>query len=185
MTRRPLVSVLLALLAGGAHAHEDHHHAAQPAAFTTERLSLPNVPVTDRFGTADGFLDRFAGAGPLLVSFSYTQCRTVCPLTNAVLAEVQDELTAAGYSLVTVSIDPLHDTPAAMAAAAEAFGAGPSWHWLAASPADTPALLDALGVPPGPVEDHVPQVLVGDLASGDVVRILGLPEVDALLAFAR
>lgn len=140
--------------------------------------------MVDRFGTVDGFLDLLSGEGPLLIGFSYTGCTTVCPLTNAVLAEAQDKLVAHGYTLVTLSIDPEGDTPEAMERAATVFGAGPAWLWLAASPADTPVLLGALDVLPGPPEEHIPQLLVGTL-DGGFARVLGLPEVEALLDLSR
>lgn len=68
----------------------------------------------------------------VLYNFSYARCGTRCDEMNAVLRQVQDRLTGAEgetpVSLVTISIDPAHDTPEALQAYASAAGADPS-HW--------------------------------------------------------
>lgn len=181
-----LLLVLAAILPGPARTHEGHDHPPVPAqaVFPAERLSPPDLPVTDRFGTTKGFVSRYGGAPMLVVSFTYASCGTVCPLSNAVLAEVQGELTAAGARIVSLSIDPARDTPALMSASAEQFSAGPSWEWVAGSVPDTRLLMTAFGVPVGPPEAHVPTILVGSLSSGQFTRVVGIPDPASLLAIA-
>ena len=152
----------------------------------TEQLALPDAPVTDASYRVDGFVSRLHSAGTVIVSFSFIECTTLCPLTNAVLAEVDDRIDAEGLPLtiVTLTIDPVNDTPAKLAEAAEAVGASERWLWLTATPGDTFLLLDSFGLPPGPIEDHNPMLLIGNVGTGEFQRIVGLPEPGGLIDLA-
>ncbi len=184
MMLRPAVLALVVSAAGAAaHDGEVHAPAGDSAVFPAETLLAPDVPVTDRQGATGRFVERYAGAGPVLMSFTYASCVTVCPVANAVLAEMQDRVP--GVTILTVSIDPARDTPEQMAASAEGFGAGPDWHWLVASPADTAALMAAFGVPQVTLDAHEPMFLIGDVGSGRFVRVVGLPDPDRLAAVVR
>jgi protein SCO1 len=151
-----------------------------------EQLSLPDAPVTDAFYQTEGFVSRLQGAGTVIVSFSFIECTTLCPITNVILAEVDDRIVADGLPLtiVTLTIDPVNDTPEKLAEAARAVGASDRWLWLTAAPMDTFLLLDSLGLPPGPIEDHNPMLLIGNVGSGEFQRLVGLPEPDGLIDLA-
>ncbi|TAG29886.1 MAG: hypothetical protein EAZ40_02070 [Rhodobacterales bacterium] len=151
-----------------------------------EQLSLPDAPVTDAFYQTEGFVSRLQGAGTVIVSFSFIECTTLCPITNVILAEVDDRIVAEGLPLtiVTLTIDPVNDTPEKLAEAAQAVGASDRWLWLTAAPMDTFLLLDSLGLPPGPIEDHNPMLLIGNVGSGEFQRLVGLPEPDGLIDLA-
>jgi protein SCO1/2 len=157
---------------------------AEPAA--TERLTLPDAPVTDASYQTEGFVSRLHAAGTVIVSFSFIECTTLCPITNVILAEVDDRIVAEGLPLtiVTLTIDPVNDTPEKLAEAALAVGASDHWVWLTAAPMDTFLLLDSLGLPPGPIEDHNPMLLIGNVGTGEFHRIVGLPEPDGLIDLA-
>jgi protein SCO1/2 len=84
----------------------------------------------DPFGTED-----LAGRAAL-VDFIYTHCTDACPLLTANLAQVQkqlrqQDLLGKKVMLVSVSVDPLHDTPPVLSAYADQYGAdGSSWKFL-------------------------------------------------------
>jgi cytochrome oxidase Cu insertion factor (SCO1/SenC/PrrC family) len=71
-----------------------------------------------------------------LVDFIYTTCRDTCPTQTATFAQVQQRLGDEGLlgsrvALVSISVDPLHDTPAVLADYGERHGADPrSWKLL-------------------------------------------------------
>lgn len=187
--------LLLALTCPPVAAHDMKQHS-QDAAGTrivasagapVEQLVLPDIPVTDKEGATAGFVSRLAQAGPVLIGFSYTGCVSLCPITHAILADVDQGMRgskAPPLTIVTLSIDPANDTPERLAATARELDASPRWQWLVASPADTPALLSALGVASGPIESHDPVFLLGDMASGEFRRIVGLPDPRELLRLA-
>ena len=97
--------------------------------------SMPDFKLTDQQGgrTAPGDLRGRVG----LVFFGFTNCMGICPATLQVLRrQATRELgpDAADLRIVLISVDPARDTPAAMQAFLEPFGAG--FVGLTGEPAD-------------------------------------------------
>lgn len=190
---KPLPVSALAVVIGlslPAHAHgpDPHNDTPGPVTLEPERLALPNLPVTDRFGRRSGFRDALPRGRPVILSFTYTACDTLCDISNALLTVVDADLGAGaerGAVIVTVAIDPLRDTPQAMALEADRLDAGPGWLWLTGGPRGTRPLLEALRFPPGAVEDHDPMFLVGQPCLGRFTRVVGLVDPQALADLAR
>lgn len=91
----------------------------------------PEARLTNRDGRAVS-LRQLAGA-PWIADFIFTRCGSSCPLLSARMARL-DRALPAGMRLVSVSVDPAHDTPAALAAYARSFAASPRWLFLTAAP---------------------------------------------------
>jgi protein SCO1/2 len=89
--------------------------------------SVPNVTFTDQDGRTRDFTS-FAGS-TVVLTFIYTKCpiATFCPLMDRHFATIQKSLQSdpslAKVHLVTVSFDPLSDTPAVLKAHAKTLGA--------------------------------------------------------------
>lgn len=86
-----------------------------------------------------------------LVDFIYTGCATVCSALGGVYGAMQralaSEIRRGALGLLSISLDPVHDTPAALAAWRERQRARPGWVVARArSAADTRALLATFGV---------------------------------------
>lgn len=88
----------------------------------------------------------------LLVDFIYTRCMTYCSTQADEIARLQQELSepiAAGkVTLLSVSFDPVHDDPAALAGYQRSHG-GHGTGWIAARPLDhteLSKLMHAFGV---------------------------------------
>lgn len=186
-----IVSVILGLSgAAPVWAHADHDHAAvqMQATRSSEYLALPDIPVTDTAERREGFVSRYAEVGPVLISFIYTECVEACSMVRAIMGMVDQEITrpdAPRLRLVAVSVDPARDTPASLAAAASEQQASANWDWLVASQTDTPALLSAFGLRPGPIEAHESVYLLGDFRTGQFWRISGVPDPAELVDLAR
>jgi protein SCO1/2 len=70
--------------------------------------------------------------GVWVADFIFTQCPNICPALSAQMAQLQHRLASQGgqgVRLVSISVDPAHDTPAALHAYADRFKADPS-RWL-------------------------------------------------------
>jgi protein SCO1 len=99
---------------------------------TLERLGqygqVPDFTLTERSGRA---VRRADLAGKVWVAtFIYTQCTETCPTQSVELARLQAEFaTAPDLRLVSITVDPAHDTPDALAHYAERYGADPE-RWL-------------------------------------------------------
>jgi len=99
------------------------------------RYRMPDLTLTDSRGRDTKLRDILGGEDPVMVQFIFTTCTTICPVLSASFAEAQNELDALGrpYRMVSISIDPEHDTPHRLRDYAERFGAGDHWHFLTGS----------------------------------------------------
>jgi len=179
----------LFLAAAPTFAHDKHHgqNQTQDVALAEEPLALPNLPVTDRHGSRGGFREKVGTERSLIMSFSYTECESLCNVTNAVLMMVDDSLSENpehDVQIVTVAIDALRDTPEALNAEAELLSASENWLWLTGGTKGTRPLLNTLRFPPGALEDHDPIFLVGRPCRGLFTRVIGLPDPDKLIELA-
>jgi protein SCO1/2 len=160
--------------------------------------ALPNVPVVTHRGEALRFYDDLVRGKLVVVNFTYTRCDGSCPRTNANLVRVQRLLgdrVGKDVFMLSITLDPEHDTPEALARHARALGAGPGWTFVTGAKADLEALRRALGfTDPDPAVDadrtqHAVVVKLGDDRTGRWAAVPGLiaPEqiVDALRRTAR
>ena len=60
-----------------------------PAGFSSERLSLPDVPLVDQAGKLRPFYTDLVHGRTVAVAFTFTQCTSVCPLISRSFQEVQ------------------------------------------------------------------------------------------------
>lgn len=66
---------------------------------------------------------------PYIANFIFTTCRTVCPLLTSKMVRLQRELPGVAIRFVSFSVDPEHDTVAALAAYAQQWNADEK-RWL-------------------------------------------------------
>lgn len=87
---------------------------------------------------------------PVLLHFVFTGCSTSCPTQLAELADVHRALPAesrARVRFVSVSVDPLNDTPKALADFAQRVGANqPGWTFITGRPEHLAPLYERLRV---------------------------------------
>ena len=153
---------------------------AMAAELETGRMRLPAVELIDQQGQPQNLRD-LAAQQPLVMTFAYTTCESICPLGNAVMAEI-DAATGTGVTLLTITIDPATDTPSRMARAAAEFDASPRWLWLTGDPRDIRRVLDAVDAPAGPIELHDPIFVVTDRDGRRFRRTTALPRAEEILA---
>lgn len=144
------------------------------------RFQPPAMALTDQRSDSQDLQEVF-DAGPVVLTFAYTTCESICPLGNAVMADLDASLPA-GVSLITVTIDPATDTPARMARAAQDFAASGRWLWLTGADRDIRDLLAAVQAPAGPIELHDPIFVVWDPAKRGILRSVALPEPSEIAA---
>ena len=193
-TRAALIAIALAATApahaGEGHATDSHAGHAMPAhqqVFGAERLDVAETQVLDQDGRLVSFRDDVLGDGPVILTFVYTSCTTVCPVANAVFQTTEAELDALGdgdVRLISISVDPARDTPDRLRAMAETFHAGPRWTLVTGRPADISRLLRSFGLAIGALEDHDPMFLVRRGGADSYVRVVGLPDARTLVDLA-
>lgn len=162
--------------------------AAVDAAPGTVPVALVERPVFDQDGNTFSFAGELIGDRRVVIATMYTTCGTLCPLTSTVMQGVQDELARPGLEdvvLVSITLDPGRDGVDELANMAATYGAGPDWRFVSGDLLDVLLILDGLGAPPGPLEEHPPLFLVGRGDVSEFVRLEGLPapaNIVALLA---
>lgn len=99
----------------------------------------------------------------VLFNFIFTACSTVCPVQTHALAQMQGQLPAVlrpRVQLVSVSLDPLSDTPATLSNFARKFQVDHSnWSFITGRPQDVHKLVETLalfrdGKIQGALDDH-------------------------------
>ena len=145
---------------------------------------IPNVELLDQDGKTVHFFDDLVKDKVVLLDFIYTQCTEACsPLTQN-LADVQDLLgdrVGRSISMVSISVDPEHDTPPALKAFAERFGARPGWSFVTGSADNLSALAHRLGGVTTTWQDHSTQIVIGNVPTGEWAKMNGMlaPELIA------
>ncbi len=99
--------------------------------------------------TGHRFTLQSLGGKPLAITFIAAHCDDACPLINAQFSAAARAIAKARIPgrLVTITLDPDHDSPATMRKLAKRFEADPRY-WLVAGgkPADVRAIMHAFGV---------------------------------------
>ena len=110
----------------------------------------------------------------IVINFIFTQCTDACPTQTARLAAAQALLPDAvrrGIAFVSISVDPEHDTPAALKAYAERFGAGPAWTFLTGNRENVNDVLHRLGQLAMTRESHTTLFLLGNVKTGHWMKL--------------
>ena len=90
---------------------------------------LPEFSLTDQQGRPVG-LATLRGA-VWVADFIFTRCAGQCPMMTARMAALQRRFESVPQlQLISISVDPAHDTPEALAAYAAHAGAGERWRFL-------------------------------------------------------
>jgi len=89
--------------------------------------TLPDFRLVERSGRPVALADLRGPPG--VADFIFTQCAGACPAMTARMARLRRELPA-GVRSVSFTVDPGHDTPAALARYATTFGADEGWLFL-------------------------------------------------------
>jgi protein SCO1 len=167
-------------------AHDGHRQHRQTAPSDAEpsaaRVTLHDSQLIDLDGRTVRFKSEAVGSRIAVISFIYTSCSTICPVTSAVLADVQDLLIARlgerfgrDVKLISLTVDPVTDTPERLKDYAESFRSTAGWLWLTGEKPKMDRVLTGLGAYVADFTNHSAAVLVGDAHSGDWTRLFGIP----------
>ena len=188
---RGLLALVLGLtLAGTAQAHGENHdaHAAaqgrESEAKEATRVDLRNRTLVTQDGEEVQFVTDVIADRIVVMDFVFTTCTNVCPILSAVLSQVQSRLgDRAGdqVGIISVTVDPVTDTPERLKAYAAKHNAGEGWVWLTGPKSTVDDVLNGLGAYSVDFEDHPSMVLVGDGRTGEWSRFFGFPSPDRIM----
>ncbi|HEY0991544.1 MAG TPA: SCO family protein [Kofleriaceae bacterium] len=142
--RRLLIALLVILVA-----------AVVPAIVVPTLMCRPAEPALDDLGAVGNFAltdernQPFTDDGlrghVTLVSFLFTRCDTICPVTTMKMERLQEKTFDAGAAikLASFSVDPAYDTPARLAEYAQRYHADPTrWRFVTGPPDDMRRLVE-------------------------------------------
>jgi protein SCO1 len=158
--------------------------AAPPTGWVRPRLAPPALTLMASDGATTPLASLLTGSVTAL-QLMFTGCSTSCPVQGALFASLAARLPASGFRLLSISVDPLGDSPAALSQWLGRFGR--PLHWSAAVPSvpDADRVASFLRGVPATAGLHTAQVFVADrqgrlcYRTGDAP---GVGELTALLA---
>lgn len=148
-------------------------------------LDIPDVELVDQDNHRGRFVSDVIGDRLAAVTFTFTDCTTICPVLDGIFLGLQDKLAddLGGDSiLVSVTVDPANDIPQRLKARAEELDAKPGWTFLTGEKDTVNDLLKALEVYAPNIWDHPPTVFVVDGRRGVWTRLYGFPSPDKIVA---
>jgi cytochrome oxidase Cu insertion factor (SCO1/SenC/PrrC family) len=141
------------------------------------KMVIPEVDVLDQNGNAVHFYSDLIKGKTVAINFIFTNCTTICPPLAATFARVQKEMgdkVGKDVHFISISVDPLTDTPERLKAWGAKFKAGAGWTFVTGNKEQIDKLLYALGASVSRREDHSPTVIVGNDLKGVWTRTYGL-----------
>ncbi len=169
--------------------HSAHQHPAQTAVETSVRrsevrYSLPDVNVTRMDGTAMSLTAALSSGSPVILNFIFTTCTAVCPMLTATFEQFQRELGDEQHSvsMISISIDPEHDTPAKLREYAQKYHAGTQWRFYTGELNNILTVQKAFDVYRGNKMSHIPVMLLRKAPDAPWVRLDGFASAQDLIS---
>jgi protein SCO1/2 len=169
----------------GEHEMLAHHHDMAPGTTrTTVDYALPPITLVRDDGESVSLVDELNDGRPVVLTFIYTSCTTICPMVSQTFEQLQEELGSErdNVHMVSISIDPEEDTPARLKAYAERFGAGPEWQYYTGTVEASVAAQRAFNVYRGDKMNHTAVAFFRAAPGKPWLRLDGLATPDELLS---
>jgi protein SCO1 len=192
MTVTVTMAVILAaatagLAVGGKHREKVPDPQTDFQAYTAYRLRqhLPNIELVNQDGKKLRFYNDLVKGKIVVIQFMFTKCDQLCPMVTPNLVKVQrrlQEQAPGEVKIVSISVDPDHDTPKALRAYAAKFHVGPGWQFLTGRKSEIERLRRELGVfdPENTTFEHMNVVTIGKEPTGQWFCMRALNRADVI-----
>jgi protein SCO1 len=150
-------------------------------------MQIPNIDLVNQHGETVRFYDLVKGK-TVAISFIFTTCTTICPPMGANFSKVKSLLGDAvgkDVAMISISLDPVTDTPGRLLEWQEKFGDPQGWTMLTGKKPQVDRLLKALKVYTPLKEDHAPIIVLGRDGAPNWTRTNGLAEPSVLADLIR
>ena len=159
------------ILASALHANDLGNVDAQEKA----RNYFTNLEVISQDGERLQFYDDVLKDKVVVISFIFTNCQGACPLMTRNLTMIRDMLREnerAEIQFVTISLDPVRDTPAAMKEFAQTHDADQEgWLFLTGKPENVNSVTKLLGTFTDDLEAHTTMLLAANVRNSHWTKI--------------
>jgi protein SCO1/2 len=144
------------------------------------RITLPDIQVLDQDGHKVRFYSDLVKGRKLALGFFYTSCSYICTRHGELFAKLQKQLSSRlgkEVFLISVSMDPAHDTPARLLRWGKTYGRRPGWTLVTGRPEEMSKLLHAFtGNDAGPREAHSSTFYIANDDAGHWDYVTGYPQ---------
>jgi len=143
-----------------------------------------DVPLVNQDGETMRLYSDLIRGKSVVIDVMFTGCTGACPVMSRTFARVQDWLgdrLGKDVYLISISVDPVNDTPAKLKEYAAGFKAKPGWFFLTGKPADVHAALGKLGQAVETPQAHKNLFLIGNDRTGLWKKAMGLAAPEEIL----
>ena len=150
--------------------------AETPYLRTIGSYSVPDVVLVNRDGVKVHLREILRSNKPVIVDFIFGTCTTICPILSTSFINLQNKLGAASQNvhLVSITIDPEHDSPRVMKNISKRYRAKPGWDFLTGSRSDIDKVMNAFDAYVPNKMSHLPLTLIHSPKDDNWIRIFGL-----------
>lgn len=143
--------------------------------WTKRPRPIPDARVVDQDGKPWHFYSDLIKGKTVAINFIFTSCGAICPSLTAIFKEAHalvPQRSQKPAHFISVSVDPLNDTPAVLKAFAA--DAGANWTFVTGDRQEIDRVLKAFGTSLGVREDHSPLIVVGNDEIDQWTKLYGL-----------
>ena len=146
---------------------------------------IPDFEVINQNGEKIHFYTDLIQDKVVAINFIFTQCKMVCPVLGFHFGQLQKKLAAVSeqqVQLISISVDPVNDTPEKLRAWAGQFNRGSNWTQITGNKTTIDALLKSLQSFAPDINEHSTLVLVGSDKLQQWKRVDGYTSSEAIFA---
>ena len=161
---------------------------AQPQEQSAAGKWFSDVELLDQDGRKVRFYTDMLKGKTVVINAFFTTCTSVCPPMNRNMEKIQAALgdrVGKDVFLVSLTVDPLTDTPPRLKEYARRFHAGPGWTFLTGKKEDVDWALYKLGQYVEDKNDHKTVIIIGNEATGLWKKALGMARADELVQIVQ
>jgi protein SCO1/2 len=183
-----LVAATAGMAAGAGSGEKVPKPQADFQAYTAHALRehFPNILLVNQDKKKVHFYDDLIKGKIVVIQFMYSNCERFCPMVTPNLVKVQEELQrrAPGeVSIVSITVDPDHDSPEVLKAYGQKFHIQEGWQFLTGRKSDIDRLRRELGLLYAEDKqfEHMNMITIGKEPTGQwlSMRALNKPDVIA------
>ncbi|HXQ74529.1 MAG TPA: SCO family protein [Pyrinomonadaceae bacterium] len=149
--------------------HDHSHMSKNPAEASPAEKYFTDVELIDQNGKKVRFYTDVLKGKTVVVNAFFTSCTSVCPPMNRNMQKIQEafgDRVGRDVFLVSITVDPVTDTPEKMKTYAKNFHAGPGWMFLTGKKENLDWALYKLGQYVESKDDHTTVLIVGNEKTG-------------------
>ena len=166
--------------------HAGHHMPApqaEPGEPSPAQKYFGDIPLVNQDGKEMRLYSDLIKDKIVVIDVMFTSCTGACPIMSSTFAKIQDRLgdrIGKDVFLISISVDPVNDTPAKLKEYAARFNAKPGWYFVTGPKENVDAALKKLGQYVESREAHQNLFLIGNDKTGLWKKAFGLAKPEEI-----